>query len=138
MVSLLVDMGLFAEALFIERKLRSDPVRFWYPNRLGKRREEKMEYEEGEYTAPGYWGQEGAPAEDGDLPQSGWDDQPGQESGQAEGEGVPFSGESSPIIFSPTEERPQPTASVPAGGSEGEDPQGGSTLKKQSEIGETY
>ena len=35
MVSLLFDMGLFAEALFLEGKLRKDPVRFWYPNTLG-------------------------------------------------------------------------------------------------------
>ena len=35
MVSLFFDMGLFAEALFLEGKLRKDPVRFWYPNNLG-------------------------------------------------------------------------------------------------------
>lgn len=35
MISLLYDMGLFAEGLFLESKLRQDPMRFWYPNRLG-------------------------------------------------------------------------------------------------------
>ncbi|KAL2020708.1 hypothetical protein VTK56DRAFT_8008 [Thermocarpiscus australiensis] len=34
MISLLFDMGLFAEGLFLERRLREDPLRFWYPNRL--------------------------------------------------------------------------------------------------------
>ncbi|KAK3300873.1 uncharacterized protein B0H64DRAFT_449413 [Chaetomium fimeti] len=33
-ISLLMDMGLFAEALFLERKLCSDPLQFWYPCRL--------------------------------------------------------------------------------------------------------
>ncbi|SPQ18637.1 3189b46f-da26-4b17-94ae-44d10e26ed74 [Thermothielavioides terrestris] len=36
MISLLIDMGLFAEALFLERKLREDPMRFWYPNLIGE------------------------------------------------------------------------------------------------------
>ncbi len=43
MVSLFFDMGLFAEALFLEGKLRNDPVRFWYPNTLGP---------EGQATSP--------------------------------------------------------------------------------------
>jgi hypothetical protein len=34
MISLLFDMGLFAEGLFLERKLRADPMGFWFPNRL--------------------------------------------------------------------------------------------------------
>ena len=34
MVSLLLDLGLVPEAIFLERKLREDPVRFWYPNRF--------------------------------------------------------------------------------------------------------
>ncbi|KAH6847449.1 hypothetical protein B0I37DRAFT_405420 [Chaetomium sp. MPI-CAGE-AT-0009] len=35
-ISLLMDMGLFAEALFLERKLCSDPLQFWYPCRLAE------------------------------------------------------------------------------------------------------
>jgi hypothetical protein len=34
MISLLFDMGLFTEGLFLERKLRADPMSFWFPNRL--------------------------------------------------------------------------------------------------------
>lgn len=34
MISLLFDMGLFAEGLFLERKLRADPMSFWFPSRL--------------------------------------------------------------------------------------------------------
>lgn len=34
LVSLLFDLGLVAEGLFLEKKLKGDPVRFWYPNRL--------------------------------------------------------------------------------------------------------
>lgn len=34
MISLLCDLGLFAEALFLDRRLRDDPVGFWYPCRL--------------------------------------------------------------------------------------------------------
>lgn len=36
-ISLLTDMGLFAEALFLERKLCcNDPLQFWYPCRLAE------------------------------------------------------------------------------------------------------
>jgi hypothetical protein len=49
MISLLFDMGLFAEALFLERALRgADPLRFWYPNRLA----EPFVFEELEYPEP--------------------------------------------------------------------------------------
>jgi len=37
-ISLLFDMGLFPEGLFLEGKLRGDPQRFWYPTRLRERR----------------------------------------------------------------------------------------------------
>ncbi|GAB1310864.1 hypothetical protein MFIFM68171_01074 [Madurella fahalii] len=37
MISLLFDLGLFAEALFLHRNLREDAVRSWYPCRLGRK-----------------------------------------------------------------------------------------------------
>jgi hypothetical protein len=57
MISLLFDMGLFAEALFLERNLRQDPVRFWYPNRLGvKPASEYGDYDEEYEYRDGVWG----------------------------------------------------------------------------------
>ncbi|KAG7292613.1 hypothetical protein NEMBOFW57_002648 [Staphylotrichum longicolle] len=57
MISLLFDMGLFAEALFLERNLRQDPVRFWYPNRISVRPPSEDGGHDGEYeySAEG-WG----------------------------------------------------------------------------------
>ncbi|KAK4105416.1 hypothetical protein N658DRAFT_537447 [Parathielavia hyrcaniae] len=55
MIALLSDMGLFAEALFLEGKLRSpDRLRFWYPSRL-----ETVRAPEGEPVGLGPWDQPG-------------------------------------------------------------------------------
>jgi hypothetical protein len=153
MVSLLVDMGLFAEGLFLERKLRGDAEGFWYPNRLGKRRDESLEYAEGEYSPPGYWGPGGAAVQDDAVPLSGWDDLPVREGSQLEEENVPVSGESSPFILSPAEmhfqEGPQPAPSVLASNPEGKGHESiAYTIpgvhpvrqlgEQDSDIGETY
>ncbi|KAK4157807.1 hypothetical protein C8A00DRAFT_29192 [Chaetomidium leptoderma] len=82
MISLLFDMGLFAEGLFLERKLRKDALRFWYPNRLGKRKTNAgTEVEEGGEPYETHWQTNRGADDDESIP----------------------SVESSPFLQSPTE-----------------------------------
>ncbi|KAL2136292.1 hypothetical protein VTI74DRAFT_4527 [Chaetomium olivicolor] len=48
MISLLFDMGLFAEGLYLEKKLRGNAVRFWYPNLLPRQFARNSEDERGD------------------------------------------------------------------------------------------
>ncbi|KAK4035405.1 hypothetical protein C8A01DRAFT_17930 [Parachaetomium inaequale] len=125
MISLLFDMGLFAEALFLERALRADPLRFWYPNRLAEPFvfEEEVEWEHPEPAIP-FLGDEGVvdPAAEGGeaLEQVSDADDDHEELEQR-----PASGESSPFVASPVQsvhewaEQQQEIGARPLFGSEG-------------------
>ncbi|KAK4235003.1 hypothetical protein C8A03DRAFT_46779 [Achaetomium macrosporum] len=107
-VSLLFDLGLFAEGLYLERKLRvEDPVRFWYPCRLpgpdevvgggdggARTPRPRSPAPAGDAIDPREAGWSGVEAWEREAASSGW--------GRDDGQQLTGSGESSPFVQSPT------------------------------------
>lgn len=106
MISLLFDMGLFTEGLFLERKLRADPMGFWFPCRLVEGKEDPW-YDGGsssENPSESYsWVQPPSGGwEDGVQTWTGsWEDQAGTQASNWEDEVNPLTGQSSAFVQSP-------------------------------------